>query len=247
MDAAHVALVAAAALGAGGVNAIAGGGSLLTFPALVAAGLPTVSAAVTNTVALCPGYLGATWAQRRELSGQRRRLVQLVPAAALGGVAGGLLLLHTGEAAFAVVVPWLILFAALLLAVQDRLRALVIGRGHRSEAWAIAPVGLASIYGGYFGAGVGVITLAAVGVVLDDSFTRLNALKQVMSLSCNIAAATFFLFSGRIDWTLTAIMAGAALLGGILDGALVSRIPPRALRWTVVTFAVLVGLVYLVR
>ena len=246
MDALHTALVAGAALAAGAVNAIAGGGSLLTFPALVAAGLPTVTASVTNTVALCPGYLGATWAQRGELRDQRRRLGLLMPAGALGGIAGGLLLLHTGEAVFARVVPFLILFAAALLAAQGKLRAL-LGHGHRSEAWAVVPVAIASVYGGYFGAGLGVIILAALAVVLDDSLTRINALKQAISLACNVTAAIFFVFSGRIDWLVTAVMAGAALAGGILGGALASRIPAGVLRWVVIIFAVLVGVAYLVR
>ncbi|MBV8755783.1 MAG: sulfite exporter TauE/SafE family protein [Deltaproteobacteria bacterium] len=246
MDAAHTALVAGAALAAGAVNAIAGGGSLLTFPALVAAGLPEITASVTNTVALCPGYLGATWAQRRELRDQRRRIALFAPAGVIGGLAGGLLLLHTGEAAFARVVPFLILFAALLLAAQDRLRAL-IGRAHRREMWAVVPVLLACVYGGYFGAGLGVIILGALAIVVDDSMTRLNALKQAISLACNIAAATFFLFSGRIDWTVTAIMAGASLAGGVLGGALASRIPARVLRVVVISFAIVVGVFYLVR
>jgi uncharacterized membrane protein YfcA len=246
VNAAHTALVVGAAFGAGVVNAIAGGGSLLTFPALVAAGLSKVTASVTNTVALFPGYLGATWAQRRELRGQGRRLGLLMPAGALGGVTGGLLLLHTGEAAFARVVPFLILFAAMLLAAQDRLRAL-IGHGHRREGWAVVPVALATVYGGYFGAGLGVIILAALAVVLDESLTRINALKQAISLACNATAAVFFLFSGRIDWAVTAIMAGAALAGGVLGGALASRISARLLRWLVIGFAVLVGVAYLVR
>src|SRR5687768_9404518 len=108
-------LAAGAALAAGVVNAIAGGGSLITFPALVAGGLSPVAASVTNTIAMCPGYLGATLAQRRDLAGQRARLLVLVPAGVVGGVAGAMLLLHTGEAAFARIVPYLILFAALLL------------------------------------------------------------------------------------------------------------------------------------
>jgi hypothetical protein len=249
VDAAHVALVAGAALGAGAVNAIAGGGSLLTFPALVAAGLPTVSASVTNTVALCPGYLGATWAQRRELVGQGRRLGMLVPISAVGGLAGGLLLLHTSEALFRSVVPFLILFASVLLGLQDVIRKRLFGRGHhaRALAFAVVPVGLAAVYGGYFGAGVGVIMLGFLAIALDDNLIRLNALKQALSLACNFAAAGFFLSSGRIDWTITAMMAGAALVGGVIGGALVSRIPPRVLRWIVVVFAVLIGVVYLVR
>jgi len=249
VDAAHVALVAGAALAAGAVNAIAGGGSLLTFPALVAAGLPAVTASVTNTVALCPGYLGATWAQRRELSDQGKRLGELMPAGALGGLAGALLLLHTGEAVFRLVVPFLILFAAVLLAAQHRLRAFLLARsrGAHSPAWAIVPVALASVYGGYFGAGLGVIILAALAVVIDDSLTRINALKQAISLACNVTAAVWFLFSGRIDWVVTAIMAGGALVGGVLGGALVSRIPARVLRWVIVTFAIALAAVYLAR
>ena len=248
MDAAHVALVAGAALAAGAVNAIAGGGSLLTFPALVAAGLPTVTASVTNTVALCPGYLGATWAQRRDLAGQRARLGELIPAGIVGGLAGALLLLHTGEAVFRTVVPFLILFAAILLAAQDKLRAFLLARarGH-SSVWAIVPVALACVYGGYFGAGLGVIILAALAVVLDDSLTRINALKQAISLACNVTAATWFLFSGRIDWTVTAIMAGASLAGGVIGGALVSRIPAKVFKWTVIAFAVAIAAYYLRR
>jgi len=249
VDAAHVALVAGAALAAGAVNAIAGGGSLLTFPALVAAGLPAVTASVTNTVALCPGYLGATWAQRRDLAGQRQRLLELMPAGALGGLAGALLLLHTSEAAFRTVVPFLILFAAVLLAAQDKARAWLFARsrGAHSPMWAIVPVALASIYGGYFGAGLGVIILAALAVVTDDSLTRVNALKQAISLACNVTAAAVFLFSGRIDWTVTAIMAGASLAGGVIGGALASRIPAKVLKWAVIVFAVAIAAVYLWR
>jgi uncharacterized membrane protein YfcA len=244
-----IALVAGAALAAGAVNAIAGGGSLLTFPALVAVGLPAVTASVTNTVALLPGYLGATAAQRRELRGQARRLWALVPLAIAGGLGGGLLLLHTSESLFRVIVPFLILFAAALLSLQDVIRKRLLARARHREAltWALPPVGLAAVYGGYFGAGVGVIMLAFLAIALDDDLIRLNALKQALSLACNLAAATFFLSSGRIDWTITGVMSGGALVGGVLGGALVSRIPPRVLRWVIVTFAVGLGAFYLVR
>jgi uncharacterized membrane protein YfcA len=245
---ADIALVAGAALAAGAVNAIAGGGSLLTFPALVAAGLPTVTASVTNTVALLPGYLGATWAQRRELEGQGKRLGVLVPLAAIGGFGGGLLLLHTSESLFRAVVPFLILFAAVLLSLQDVVRKRLLSRTRRETlSWALVPVALAAAYGGYFGAGVGVIMLGFLGVVLDDNIIRLNALKQALSLSCNVAAAVFFLFSGRIDWPIIGVMAGGALVGGVLGGMLVSRIPARVLRWVIVTFAVGLAAIYLAR
>ncbi|HEU4727619.1 MAG TPA: sulfite exporter TauE/SafE family protein [Kofleriaceae bacterium] len=243
------ALAAGAALVGGAVNAIAGGGSLITFPALVAGGLPAVAANVTNTVALCPGYLGATLAQRRDLVGQRGRALLLLPAAAAGGVAGAILLLHTGEAVFRAIVPYLILLAAAALVVQDRLRRWLMARGGggHAEAWAIAPIALAAVYGGYFGAGMGVMLLAALGIVLSDSLIRLNALKQAISLTVNFPAALWFAFSGRVDWPIAGVMFAASLGGGALGGLLASRIPPGLLRWTVVVLAVIVAIAYLVR
>ncbi len=243
------ALAAGAALAAGVVNAIAGGGSLITFPALVAGGLSAVTASVTNTLAMCPGYLGATLAQRRDLAGQRRRVLVLAPAGVAGGVVGAVLLLRTGEAAFKQVVPYLILFAALLLAAQDPLRRWLLARapGGHAEAWAAVPVGLAAIYGGYFGAGLGVMLLAALAVVVGDSLTRLNAIKQTVSLAVNVAAAGVFLFSGRVDWPIAGVMLVGSLVGGVLGGLVASRIPPAVLRWTVVTLAVIVAAGYLLR
>ncbi|HET9624516.1 MAG TPA: sulfite exporter TauE/SafE family protein [Kofleriaceae bacterium] len=242
-------LAGGAALVAGAVNAIAGGGSLITFPALVAAGLPPVIANVTNTVAMCPGYFGAFLAQRRDLTGQRARLIMIFPTGLVGGLLGALLLLYTGAAAFKLIVPYLILFAAALLALQGKLRAWMV-RGDaapRSEAWSIIPVGLTAIYGGYFGAGMGVMALAALAVILSDTLTRLNALKQAIALSSNLAAATFFACSGRVNWPLADVMFVAALVGGALGGLLASRIPAGVLRWTMVVLAVIVGVIYLVK
>jgi uncharacterized membrane protein YfcA len=249
VDIAHAAWIGGAALVAGVVNAIAGGGSLITFPVLVASGMSPVIASVTNTVAMCPGYFGATVAQRRELAGQRARAQVILPAGALGGVVGALVLLHTGDAAFAVVVPFLILFAAGLLAFQDRIRTALTARGpgHGAPAWAALAVGVAAIYGGYFGAGLGVIVLAALAVVLDDSLTRLNALKQTVSLVVNVAAAAVFVGSGRVDWTVAAVMAVAALVGGAIGGAIASRVPAALLKWAVVATGVVVSAIYFVR
>jgi len=248
-DVAPLALAGGAALLAGVVNAIAGGGSLITFPALRAAGLSAVAASVTNTVAMTPGYLGATLAQRRDLVGQRSRLVALLPAGAIGGVAGAVLLLNTGEAAFKAIVPYLILFAAVLLAVQNKLRGWILAlvKGGHSEAWAIVPIGLAAVYGGYFGAGMGVMVLAALAVVIADSLTRLNAIKQGVSLACNVAAAVMFVFSDQVDWLVADVMFAASLVGGVVGGVIASRIPPGVLRWTVVVLALIVGAIYLVR
>ncbi|MCX5894068.1 MAG: sulfite exporter TauE/SafE family protein, partial [Deltaproteobacteria bacterium] len=186
MDALSFVLIGLAAIAGGAVNALAGGGTLITFPVLMAVGLPAVPANITNTVALCPGYLGGTGAQLRDLRGHERHLWFLAPAGVLGGIAGGFLLLNTGESMFRALVPYLILLATGLLAVQERLRAWLVGRTERAglhEAWTVLPVFLAAIYGGYFGAGLSVIVLAVLGLVLEDTLTRLNALKQIISFS----------------------------------------------------------------
>ncbi len=244
-------LAGLAAVAAGLVNALAGGGTLITFPALVALGIPAVAANVTSTVALCPGYLGGTLAQRRDLAGQRRRLNLLLPAGVLGGVIGGFLLLHTGERLFREIVPYLILLASALLAVSDPLRAWLLRRAGQAAAsnpegaWAVVPVGLAAVYGGYFGAGLSVILLAVLGLVLNDSLTRLNALKQVIAFSANLAAAVFFLFSGHVVWTVALVMMAGALLGGVLGGRLAGRVKPAVLRWLVVAIGGIVALALL--
>lgn len=246
-------LVALAAVAAGAVNALAGGGTLITFPMLIAVGVPAVAANVTNTVALCPGYLGATVAQWSDLRTQTERLWLLFPASVIGGVLGGILLLNTGERIFSALVPYLILLAAGLLAAQGPVRAWLVRRSHesgsgpRSAAWSTVPVGLAAVYGGYFGAGLSVIVLAVLALVIDDSLTRLNALKQAIALIVNVAAAIFFIFSGQVLWFTALVMAVGALVGGALGGRLAGRIHPATLRWTVVAIGVLVSVIYLVR
>ncbi len=248
------ALIGLAALAAGAVNALAGGGTLITFPMLTGMGIPAVAANITNTVALCPGYLGATLAQMKDLRDQRRRLGVFTPAAILGGIAGGILLLHTGERLFREIIPFLILLASLLLAVNDPVQTWMtrrIGVGSNTSAptltWAVFPVCLAAVYGGFFGAGLSVIVLAVLGLLIRDSLTRLNALKQVISLSTNTAAATFFLFSGQVIWTVALLMAACALVGGALGGRLARAIKPSTLRWIVVIIGILVAIDYFIR
>ena len=251
LSAADLALVALAAVAAGVVNALAGGGTLVTFPTLTALGMPAVAANVTNTIALAPGHLGATLAQKRELAGQGARVRRLVPAALLGGLMGGLLLLFTAERVFRRLVPFLILLASALLAVQEPLRRCLarrLGTHHAShEGLAVLPVFAASVYGGYFGAGLSVIVLAALGLAVDDSLTRLNATKQAIGFSANGAAAVLFLFSGQVHWPAAAVMLVAAVAGGWAGGRLAGRVRPATLRAVVVTVGVVVGLVYLVR
>jgi len=261
LSAIDLALAALAAVAAGAMNALAGGGTLITFPTLVALGLPPVAANVTNTLAVAPGALGGMLAQRRELSGQGKRLARLTPAALLGGLTGGFLLLHTDEALFRTLVPWLILGASAILAVQEPLRALLLRRlavpppagaseGHRhdhSEGLATVAVFAASIYGGYFGAGLGVILLAALGLVLHDSLTRLNATKQAIGFLANLAAAVLFGLDGPVHWLAALVMAVGAITGGTIGGHLAGRVRASTLRRVVVSIGLVVGLVYLIR
>ena len=245
-------LIALAALAAGAVNAIAGGGTLITFPVLMAVGLPAITANITNTVALAPGYLGGTLAQAKDLQGQARRLYWLAPIGALGGIVGALLLVQTEEKVFRALIPYLILLACFLLAFQGRMRnwltrRIAAGQPGINEYWVAIPVFFAAIYGGYFGAGLSVILLAVLGLVLSDSLTRLNALKQALAFSVNMAAALLFVFSGQVVWSVALVMAVAALIGGGLGGRLASYVAPAVLRTVVVTIGVVVALIYLVR
>lgn len=242
-----------AALAAGTINALAGGGTLVTFPVLTAVGIPAVMANVTNTVALLPGYMGGTLAQWNDMKAQIRRLWYILPASVIGGLLGGILLLGTGEKLFRQIVPFLILMASLLLAAQDPVRAFLIrraekhGGGKVSELWSTLPIGLAAIYGGYFGAGLSVIVLAVLGLTMDKSLTKLNALKQAVSFSVNVAAAVFFVFSGKVVWEAVLVMAVCALIGGWLGGRLAGKVKPATLRWMVVTIGLVVAVIYLVR
>lgn len=243
-------LAGAAGLLAGIVNAVAGGGSLISFPALLALGIPAVPANVTNTVALCPGYLTGAVAQRRDLAGQRNRLLSLTLVAASGGLAGSLLLLNTNEGTFSALVPYLILLACGLLAAQDVLRNMIVRRRRstqtathgdapsRAAAPAVlnAAVFFAATYGGYFGGGLGIVLLAILGILIDAPLTNLNATKQVLSTVINIVAALFFVFSGEVIWPIAAAMGGASLVGGHLGGRLASRLPPVTLRLVVVAY-----------
>lgn len=251
-------LVVLAAIGAGFVNALAGGGTLITFPMLTFVGVGAVSANVTNTVALCPGYFGATLAQWKDLHGQKKRMMWILPAAVIGGLAGGILLLNTGERLFRNLVPYLILLASILLAIQEPVKAWLARRAQRqaaatpSERWAALAVGLAAVYGGYFGAGMSVIVLAALGLVLNDSLTRLNAIKQAVAFCVNTAAALFFIaanfmVSRQIQWAAVGVMMIGALAGGALGGRLAGKIPPVMLRWIVVGIGVVVAVIYFIR
>lgn len=246
---AHVA-AAAAAIGAGVVNAVAGGGTLISFPILTAIGVPAIRANATNTVALCPGYVGGTYAQRKDLAGLEDRLRPQLVAAVVGGLTGSVLLIVSSEAVFRNIVPYLILTACILLALQDRLRSWLLSRsrlGGSHVPLEVSAVAATSIYGGYFGAGLGIMLMAVLGLVSDLPFNRLNAVKQMLSFVVNVSAAMFLVFSGKVEWTIVAVMAPASLIGGHLGGSVASSLPPKKMRFGVIVFGVIVAIVYLVR
>jgi uncharacterized membrane protein YfcA len=251
MDLSHVLLLVVAGLAAGAVNAIAGGGSLITFPSLIAVGLPTVAANVTNSVAVCPGYVSSVVGSRADLAGQGRRLRTIVPTGLAGSVVGCALLLLTPARAFEVVVPFLVLAAAATLAFQDRLRGLV---GHpralsplRRTITLQVVVFVGAIYGGYFGAALGVMYVAALALVLDESLNRINALKNVLSAAVGLVTIIVFAIFGPVHWGAALTVAPATVVGGYVGARLARRLPARVLKIIIVSFGTAIGLVLLYR
>jgi len=246
-------LIFLAAMAAGFINAMAGGGTLVTFPVLLAIGIPPVAANVTNTVALVPGTIGGMWSQRNDFRSQYQRLLKLLPAAIIGGVAGGLLLLNTDESAFKILIPYLILLATFLLAAQVKIKNWVVARigqahtEHHNPMVMISLVLLASVYGGYFGAGLGVILMAVLGFVTDDSLTSLNFLKQALAFSINLAAAIYFAFSGKVDWMIAFIMIFGSISGGLIGGKLIGKMKPELLRWIVVSAGLTAAIIFFLK
>ena len=254
-------IAAAAALAAGALNALAGGGTLLLYPALIALGFPAVTANLQCSIALCPGYLGAAVAQRQELRSQRARLLLLAPFAVAGGLFGAWWLLQAGERTFELAVPWLILLASVALALQEKLSSRLVRRSARSAAappapakpaatsrWPILlPMTLAAVYGGYFGAGVSVVLLAILGFAFADSFIRLNALKQALALAANAGAVLLFATRANVNWPVVTLLAACAALGGFLGGRLATRVRPASLRRLVVVLGLALAGYYFAR
>jgi uncharacterized membrane protein YfcA len=233
------ALLTVAAAAAGVVNAIAGGGTLLTFPALLATGVAPVSANATNTVALFPGQLASSFAYRSHIADERRRALVLSVPSLIGGVIGAWMLLALPEKSFEKAVPWLIVFACVVLAFQGQLKHLVARvrrANHPASLW-LAQLAIA-VYGGYFGAGIGILMLAAMGILLPASIQHANALKVLFSLLINAIAAVIFVFSGTVRPAEAALMAAASIAGGFLGARLAQRLPPAGMRG----FAIAVGL-----
>lgn len=237
---------------AGTVNTVVGSGSLVTFPTLLALGYPPYVANVSNTVGLVPGSVSGAIGYRSELRGQLRRVLPLSVAAGLGGLGGGLLLLAAPNA-FEVVVPWLVIGAALLMAAQPRVGRWAAARRHedaapRESRLLLLPlVALTGVYGGYFGAAQGVILLALLGLLVDDGLQRLNAAKNVVAAVVNAVAAVLFIVVSPVDPAVAGLLAVGSVVGGQLGAVAARRLPARVLRAVVVVGGLAVGIVLLVR
>ena len=257
VSALQLAVGAGAALLAGFVNAIAGGGTLLTFPALVAAGLSPLHANATSTVALLPGALSSMWGYRNELAGVRRWAGLFAIPSIVGGMVGAVLLLHTPSDAFDRIVPWLVLGAtALFLAQRPMLRLVRGARPHPGDDLLTSrPPGLGllfgqllvGIYGGYFGAGIGILMLAALGLMGFTNIHRMNGLKNWGGFCMNVVAALSFAVSGIVRWPVALGMALGSVAGGYIGARAALRVPQEVVRGAVAAVGVLSGLWLLLR
>jgi uncharacterized membrane protein YfcA len=241
-----IALLAAGGC-AGAVNAVAGGGSLISFPALLAVGYSPVAANVTNQVGLVPGYIGGTIGYRAELEGQQARARALSITAVLGAAAGTALLLLAPAHSFRVIVPYLVLASCALLAMQPLITR-AAGRHRQAHPGAPlhAAVFAASVYGGYFGGALGIVLLALLGALLIDDLHRLNALKGLLSFAGGLVAATGYAIFGPVHWGAAALIAAGALLGGRTGAGLARRVRPDLLRWGIVIYGTVAAVILLV-
>lgn len=237
--------VVVAGLGAGAINAIVGSGTLITFPTLLAVGYPPVLANVSNTIGLVPGSLSGVVGYRRELAGQRSRLLRLGTASLLGGISGAVLLLILPEAAFDAIVPVLIGLGCLLVLVQPQITARLSPKesapAHGSVAvWVL--VFVAGVYGGYFGAAQGVLLIAILGLGLAETMQRVNAAKNLLALLVNGVAAVVFIVVADIAWLAVGLIAGGSVVGGLIGARVGQRLPPLVFR----AFVAVVGIVAII-
>jgi uncharacterized membrane protein YfcA len=236
-----------AGLVAGAVNAVAGGGSLLVFPALLAVGFAPLPANVTNSIAQWPGYLGIVFGQRAELKGQRRRIVSTSAVAIVGAAVGCVLLLTLPGSVFDAVVPVLVLLASVVLGLSPQIKRWIgapePGAPDRT-AVLLPAVFLAAVYGGYFGGALGVIMISTLSLCAHDSLVRLNALKGVLSLVIASVTVVIFAIDAPVDWLAVVLLAPTTLVGGYVGARVARKLPENVLRWCVVVLGISVG-VYL--
>ncbi|PWV81031.1 hypothetical protein DFR69_101367 [Nocardia neocaledoniensis] len=236
MDPVHMALLLAAGVGAGFCNAIAGGGSLLSFPALLAFGLSPVTATVTNAVAVWPGYLGGAAALRKRTEEYRELLPRLVVTGTAGALGGVLVLLAAPPAVFAALVPYLVLGATALFAAQPWLSRKLAVRQSDSRLMLFAGLFLGGAYGAYFNGGMGIVLLTALALGLDASAQLLNGLKSVLTVAVSTTAMVAVALFGPVHWLAVAILAPACLAGGVLGARFADRLRPTVFRGVVIVF-----------
>jgi uncharacterized protein len=245
-----------AGLVAGAMNAVAGGGTLLTFPTLIWTGLVPLNANATNTVALVPGALASAWGYRPELQQGKSQHYWLLIPSFLGGLIGGILLRYTPPATFAALVPWLILFAVVLFAFQEpiqrRLRKgkLVNPEEDTAKHWLWMALGLqflTGIYGGYFGAGMGIMMLATLSMLGFANIHQMNGLKNLLGMTINLVAALYFIFVGLVHWPEALVMAVGAIVGGYGGAGLARKLGAKFVRWTVIVIGVGMALSLLIK
>lgn len=238
MSAWQIAMVGIAAFCAGAMNSVAGGGTFLSFPALLAAGVPPVAANASNSVALWPASLSGAWAYRRELSRYKRYLIPMGIVSLIGGVCGGLLLLATKDAMFSKLIPWLLLFATVLFAFSGKistwLRGAESGKPNNS-ATALAGQAVVSVYGGFFGAGMGILMLASLAMAGHDDVHEINAIKNLLSAIIYSVTVLTFVIAGAVSWPYTLIMLITATLGGYWGATIARKIPALWLRRFIIT------------
>ncbi|WP_158675729.1 sulfite exporter TauE/SafE family protein [Nocardia stercoris] len=246
MDPAHLLLLLVAGFGAGICNAIAGGGSLLSFPALLATGLPPVAATVTNAVSVWPGYLGGATALRKRLDDHRELVPRLVLTGALGAAVGVVVLLVAPPKVFAALVPYLILSATALFTAQPMLSRRLAERTGDSPLLLFAGVFVGGAYGAYFNGGMGIVLLTALALGIDASITLLNGLKSLLTLTVSTTATVAVALFGPVHWLAVAVLAPACLLGGVAGAKLADRLRPKAFRTLVIVFGVGAGVAMLI-
>lgn len=238
MSVGEVIAIAVAGLAAGAINTVVGSGTLITFPVLLAFGYAPVSANISNTIGLVPGSLSGAVGYRRELAGQRRGMLRLGTASALGGISGAVLLLTLPASAFEAIVPIFIAIAIVLTLLQPRLKLLLarreIGAGRRAAILTPLAVYATGVYGGYFGAAQGILLLGILGVMLSQSLQRTNALKNVLAALVNGVAGVYFVLSTQVAWAPAAIIAASSILGAQLGAHYGRRLSPTVLRGMIV-------------
>jgi uncharacterized membrane protein YfcA len=240
-----------AAFGAGFVNAVAGGGTLLTFPALLYGGLSSISANATSTVAIWPGSVTSSWAYRHQLGENRARVWMLAVPSLLGGLAGAILLLGTSEKVFRFIVPFLILLACGLLMLNEPIGRWISKRAeshpkkHAAALW-LSQFAIA-VYGGYFGAGIGILMLAAMAIFLPEDLQAANGMKNFFAVLINGVAAVYFIVVGAAMLKIALVMMLAAIVGGFVGAKTAQRMSPRILRAAVVVFGVIIAVHLMVK